>query len=213
MLACRTVPLAFLASACGKPADPSSKSTVFDPTSAAPAATAVEVAGVNPTGPALEASYPALDRADPKSGAAWKGVSVLHGGVRFSHPSNWSIRDAGVDPGREYIVYVSPSAYSFAIYERIDGAGDSWRDIQTRYETDVATAGAKVSGKNIPVATGTNQGRAYTIERAGAAPSRSREYLVRGEHHVVLVQVVSQEPNLSRLSAELLEVLGHLEVL
>ena len=80
----------------------------------------------------------------------------------------------GVDPGREYVVYVSPGAYSFAIYARTDGAGDSWKDIQTRYETDVATAGAKVSGRHVPVATGTNQGRAYTIERATPAPSRSR---------------------------------------
>jgi hypothetical protein len=208
----RSLPLIVLATACGKAAEPSPKGTVFDPT-ATPVTTPVAVATVSASDPALEAPYPTLDRADPKGGPAWKGVTVLHGGVRFSHPSNWSIRDAGVDPGREYIVYVSPSAYSFAIYNRLDGAGDSWRDIQTRYETDVATAGAKMSGKHVAVATGTNQGRGYTIERAVPAPSRSREYLVRGEHSVVLVQVVSQEPNLSRLSAELLEVFGHLEVL
>jgi hypothetical protein len=209
----RALPLVLVATACGHAEDPTSKQTVFDPSAAAPAATPVEVATANPSGPGLETPFPPLDRADPKGGPAWVGVSVLHGGVRFSHPGNWSIRDAGVDPGHEYILYVSPSAYSFAIYARIDGAGDSWRDIQGRYETDVAAAGAKVAGKNVPVATSANQGRAYTIERSAPLPSRSREYLLRGEHHVVLVQVVSQEPNLSRLSAELLEVLGHLEVL
>jgi hypothetical protein len=138
---------------------------------------------------------------------------VLRGGVRFSRPSNWTIRDASIDPGRAYIQYVSPNAYSFALYERSDAPSDLWRDVQSRYESDVAAAGAKDVGRRVPVATVANQGRAYTIERKTPLPSRSREYLLRSEHRIVLVQVVSQDSSLSRMSGELLDVLNHLEVL
>jgi hypothetical protein len=123
------------------------------------------------------------------------------------------IRDASVDPGHAYLEYVSPNAYSFAVYERSDAPTDLWRDVQQRYEGDVAAAGAKVVGRHIPMATGANQGRAYTIERKTPLPSRSREWLLRSEHRVVLVQVVTQDPDLSRIGAELLEVLSRLEVL
>jgi hypothetical protein len=163
--------------------------------------------------PTLETQYAPLDRADTKGGPGWTGVSVLRGGVRFSRPSNWSIRDASVDPGHAFILYVSPSAYSFAIYERKDGPSDRWRDVQTHYEAEVAAAGAKVVGRHIPVATAVNQGRAYTIERTAPLTSRSREYLFRSEHRVVLVQVVSQEATLSRIGPEIVDILGHLEVL
>jgi hypothetical protein len=209
------LPGLLLASACGGAAQPPTK-TVFDPTAAATTAAPVALEPTARPGapaPALETSYPPLDRADPKGGPGWTGVSVLHGEVRFSRPSNWSIRDASVDPGHAYILYVSPSAYSFAIYERTDEAGDRWRDVQGHYEAQVATAGAKVVGQHIPVATGVNQGRAYTIERSTPLPSRSREYLFRSEHRIVLVQVVSQETSLSRIGPELVDVLGHLEVL
>jgi hypothetical protein len=197
---------------CGGAAEPPVRKTVFDPTAAAAAAGAAPVE-VGTAGPTLEVPYPPLDRAEVKGGPAWVGVSVLRGGVRFSRPSNWAIRDASVDPGRAYIVYVSPNAYSFALYERSDAPTDLWRDVQARYENDVASAGAKVVGRRIPVATSTNQGRAYTVERKAPAASRSREYLLRSDHRVILVQVVSQDPDLSRLSAELLDILAHLEVL
>jgi hypothetical protein len=36
--------------------------------------------------------------------------------------------------------------------------------------------------------------------------------LLRGESHVVLVQIVTEEEGLSRISGELLRVLAHLEV-
>jgi hypothetical protein len=184
---------------------------VFDPTAAAANAAPIEVG--TPTGPALEVPYPPLDRAEGNGSPAWLGVSVLHGGVRFARPNNWSVRDASLDAGRGYILYVSPSAYSFAIYERSDAPTDVWRDVQSRYESDVAAAGAKVVGRHVPIATGVNQGRAYTIERKTPLPSRSREYLLRSEHRVVLVQVVSQDRDLTRLGSELLDVLSHLEVL
>ena len=80
----------------------------------------------------------------------------------------------------------------------------------------MAGVGAKVVGKRIPIAVGANQGREYTIERkldpTAPAPSRSREIIVRGEHRVVLVQIVMQGEELPRLSSELLDILGHIEV-
>jgi len=197
--------------ACGGAAEPPVRKTVFDPTAAAANAAPIEVG--TPTGPTLEVPYPPLDRAEAKGGPPWVGVSVLRGGVRLARPNNWSIRDASVDPGRGYILYVSPNAYSFAIYERSDAPTDLWRDVQARYENDVASAGAKVVGRHVPLATALNQGRAFTVERKAPLASRSREYLLRSDHRVVLVQVVSQDPNLTRLAPELLEVLSHLEVL
>ena len=202
---------ALLVTACGGAAEPATRTTVFDPSSAA-----VNVAPVNltssPSTP-LEVPYPMLDGAGGPGRSPSVGVSVLRGGVRFSRPDRWMIRDASVERGHGYILYVSPQAYSFAIYERSDAPTDSWRDIERRYEDDVAGAGAKASGRRVPMATLTNQGRAYSIERKQPLSSRSREILLRGSHHVVLVQVVSQDPDLSRLGPELVEVMSHLEVL
>ena len=199
----------FALGACGGAGEPPVRRTVFDPT----AANVGSVDVTSNTISGLETAYPPLDRAETPGGPPWIGVTVLRGGVHLSRPSHWTIRDAGVDPGHAYIQYVSPNAYSFAIYERSDAPTDLWRDVEQRYEDDVATAGAKVVGKRVPVATATNQGRAYTIERKTPLVSRSREVLVRSDHKVVLVQIVSQDPDLSRLSAEVLEVLSHLEVL
>jgi hypothetical protein len=115
--------------------------------------------------------------------------------------------------------YVSPTgAYTFGIYERSDSPGDLWRDVVLRYENDVATSGAKILGQRIPMATDTNQGRAYTITRKvedgkAAVVSRSREILLRSDHRVVLVQFVAQDDGLDHLSGELLEVIKHIEVL
>jgi hypothetical protein len=184
---------------------------VFDPTAAAASVSPIDVGAGTAQ---LEVSYPPFDRPDTSPGGSSRtGVTVLRGGVRFSRPVHWMIRDASVDPGRAYITYVSPRAYSFAIYERSDAPTDPWRDVLERYEGDIAAAGAKATGQRVPVATGTNQGRAYTVERAAPAFSRSREYLLRSEHRIVLVQIVTQDPDLSRIGPELLEVLGGLEVL
>jgi hypothetical protein len=200
------------ASACGGSAGPPARLTVFDPTAAAANAAPVEV-GSPASMAQLEVPYPPLDRPEGPGSASRLGVLVLRGGVRLSRPNHWMIRDAGVDPGHAYIEYVSPNAYSFSLYERSDAPTDLWRDVQQRYENDVAAAGAKVVGRRVPMTTGTNQGRAYTIERKTPAPSRSREWLLRSDHRIVLVQVVTQDQDLSRIGAELLDVIGHLEVL
>jgi hypothetical protein len=214
------------APACGGGETAADRRTVFDPKGVLPGA---PVSAQTTTGD-VERPYPALDLDPTPGGSRWIGVSVLRGGVRFSRPSRWAIRDASTDPGHAYVEYVSPRAYSFAIYERSDAPHDRWGDVLARYEADVAAVGGKLLGQRIPVATDTNQGRAYTIERepdgapeadaaaptdAAAPPflSRSREILVRGNHRIVLVQVVSQDDGLSRLSEEISAVLRHLEVL
>ena len=198
-----------VSSACGGAAAPPVRQTVFDPTASAATALPVDVGSAG----SLETPYPLLDRPETPVSGSWIGVSTLRGGVRFSRPSHWMIRDANVDPGHAYVEYVSPSAYSFAIYERSDAPTDLWRDIQLRYEKDVESAGAKIVGRHIPMTTGANQGRAYTIERKSPLPSRSREWLLRSDHRVVLVQVVTQDQDLSRIGNEVLEILSHLEVL
>jgi hypothetical protein len=207
------LPWVLAASACGGAAEPPVRRTVFDPTASAVNVAPVEVSANANANTQLESPYPPLDRTEFPGGAAWTGVTVLRGGVRFSRPSQWMIRDASLDPGHAYIQYVSAKAYSFAIYERSDAPTDLWRDVEQRYEDDVAAEGAKVVGRRVAMATGSNQGRAYTVERKEPLSSRSREILLRSDHRVVLVQVVSQDPDLSRLSGELLEVLAHLEVL
>jgi hypothetical protein len=137
--------------------------------------------------------------------------------VRFSRPSRWTIRDASVEPDHSYIRYVSPDAYSFAIYERSDSPGKSWPAILEHYEADLTANGAKALGQHVPVATATNQGIAYTIDRKIESKdpilSRSREFLLRGKHRIVVVQVVTQEETLARISGELLEIFRRLEVL
>jgi hypothetical protein len=180
--------------------------TVFDP--AGQSGNAVAVGWVD-----VERAYPPLDLATSPAKERMTGVSILNDSVRFSRPARWMIREASNDPGHTFVRYVSPRAYSFAVYQLSDDPSDSWQDIQQRYEVDAAAAGAKVLGQHIAVATATNQGRAYTIERkVEAARSRSREILVRGDHLVVLVQVVTQEDSLARIGDELLEVFKHLEV-
>jgi hypothetical protein len=184
--------------------------TVFDPTGG--------IAPVDVTAsPDLEHPYPPLDSPDVPGSSGWIGVSVLRDTVHFARPRQWTIRDASLEPRHSYIRYVSPNAYSFAIYERSDGAGEAWGDIFQRYEGDVAASGAKIIGQHIATATTANQARAYTIERRiDAKPpvvSRSRELLVRGERRVVLLQVVTDEESLARVAGEVLQVLSRLEVL
>jgi hypothetical protein len=202
--------LAWLLVATGCGGGSAGNRTVFDPTGG--------IAPVDVSSNAdLEHPYPPLDSPDVPGSNGWIGVSVLRDSVRFARPRQWTVRDASLEPRHSYIRYVSPNAYSFAIYERQDGSGEAWHDILQRYEGDVAASGAKIIGQHIATATPANQARGYTIERRiDAKPpvvSRSRELLVRGERRVVLLQVVTDEESLSRIAGELLEVFSHLEVL
>jgi hypothetical protein len=197
---------------CGGGAPSSGAGTVFDPSGSAASASPVDVT----TNADLERPYPSLD-ATMADGGHWIGVSVLRDGVRFTRPSRWAIRDASVEPGHSFVRYVSPNAYSFAVYERSDSPGKPWSDILAHYEADVAANGATAIGRRVPMATGANQGRAYTVDRKIESKdkilSRSREILLRSDHRIVLVQIVTSEENLSRISGELLEILQRVEVL
>jgi hypothetical protein len=190
----------------GGPAAPPPR-TVFDP-SGQTTPNAVAVGWVD-----VERPYAGLDVATSRASEPMVGVSVLNDSVRLSRPTRWMIRDASNDAGRQFVRYVSPRGYSFAVYQLSDAPSDAWQDIQQRYEVDVAAAGAKMVGQHIAMSTSTTQGRGYTIERkVEGARSRSREVLLRGDHLVVLVQVVTQEDSLSRISDELLEVFKRIEV-
>ncbi len=165
-----------------------------------------------------EQPYPRLDLSESPSNAAFMGVSIVRGGVHLSRPRGWKIREASNDAGRSFIQYTSPKAYSFGIYERPDSPSDPWRDVLNRYEDDVGSVGAKVVGRRVPVATWIGQGRAYTIERSVDAAKRpftshSREIVLRGEHRIVVVQIVQQAENLAAVDSELLRVITTLEVL
>jgi hypothetical protein len=166
---------------------------------------------------AFERQYPRLDWPLNSADSAFLGVSVLDGAVRFSRPRNWRIRSASRRPHEPFIHYVSPNAYSFAIYQRRDPPDDDWHDILGRYEADAAAVGAKIVGRGVPVATFWGQGRAYTLQReveAAKSPlqSHSRELLLRSKQRIVLVQIVYQEQNLAAVDRELLRALETMEV-
>ena len=166
----------------------------------------------------FEQRYRPLDLAEAQPNPEYVGVTIVRGGVHLSRPKNWSIREASNDPGHAFIQYISPNAYAFSIYERPDAPSELWRDVLGRYEEDVAGAGAKIVGQRVPMATRKGQGRAYTIERkveAAKRPfaSRSREFVLRGEGRIVLVQIVSQGDDLSYLDQELMRVVTTLEIL
>jgi hypothetical protein len=166
----------------------------------------------------FEERYPPLDFAAQEAAPEYVGVTLLRRGIHLSKPKNWLLRDASNQPGQAYIGYVSPNAYSFAIYERPETAQDPWRDMLKRYEDDAQAVGAKLIGKRVPVATGIGQGRAYSVQRSVEAAkkpltSNAREYLVRGETRVVVVQIVYEGDDLSQVNPELLRVIDTLEVL
>lgn len=166
----------------------------------------------------FEQPYPPLDWAAPAPLPEYIGVTVLHQAVHFSRPRNWVLRDGNNQPGQSFIQYISPNAYSFAIYERVDPRSDDWREILQRYEDDTSSVGAKVAGGRVPMATFEGQGRAYSVEReveAAKKPlaSRSREYVVRGRNRVVLVQIVHEGDDLSGIDQELMRAVQTLQVL
>ena len=165
----------------------------------------------------FEKPYPRLDWPENSSDRTFLGVSILQDRVQFSRPSNWRLRNASNRPDEPYIHYVSPNAYSFAIYQRRDPPEDPWKDLIGRYEADVESVGAKILGRLVPVATANGQGRAFTVERdveSAKHPlsSRSREMLIKSGKMVVLVQIVHQEPNLSAVDRDLLRAVASIHL-
>lgn len=194
---------------CGGPAEGATKNrTFYDWTVATGEAGAKE----------FEERYPPLDLAAAPPRPEYVGVAVLRRGIHLSKPKNWLLRDASNQAGQAYIGYVSPNAYSFAIYERPESTATPWLEMMKRYEDDTQSVGAKLVGKRVPLSTGIGQARGYSVERSVEAAkrpltSRSREYLVRGKSRVVLVQIVYEGDDLSQVDPELLRVIDTLEVL
>ena len=167
---------------------------------------------------AFEQRYPRLDLDAAGENPEYLGYTVLLGGVHVSRPKTWMLRDGNNAPGQAFVRYVSPSAYSFALYERPESPSELWLDVMKRFENDARASGAKILGKRIPTSGALGQGRAYTIERSVEAPkrpliSRSREVLLRGEHRIILAQIVYEGDALESVDAELLRVMSTLEIL
>jgi hypothetical protein len=190
---------------CGSAPQPTSNRTFYDWSLGDRAATH------------FEQPRTALDWPRNQSAPDFVGVEVLQGAVRFSRPSSWLLRNASNRPQAAYVHYVSPNAYSFAIYQRPYAPGQSWSELCSSYEAELKADGSKIVGRHIPVATSRGQGRAYSIETtfkssAGPIVSRSREILLRGQRRAVLVQIVHQEQDLAEDDLELLRTIGTLEV-
>jgi hypothetical protein len=204
------LPLALSAASCGGGSAAAAKNrTFYDWTVATAGGDAAQ---------AFEQRYPPLDLSAATPNPEYLGYTVLRGGVHLSRPKTWMLRDGNNAPGQAFVQYVSPKAYSFALYERPESPSELWRDVMKRFEDDTRASGAKIVGKRIPISTGLGQGRAYSVERSVEAPKRplmshSREVLIRGEHRIILAQIVYEGEGLESLDDELLRVISTLEIL
>lgn len=166
----------------------------------------------------FERHYPPLDLAQSAPRPNFLGVEVLGGTARFSRPDQWVIRDASNDPEQRFIEYVSPREVIFSIYERVESPTEPWQVLMERYEKQAADSGAKLLSKAFPLATWNAQARGYVVERGVPAPkqafmSHCREYLVRSEHRVLLVQIVHQGDSVQPVEDEVLRAFTSLQVL
>jgi len=165
----------------------------------------------------FEVPYPPLDREAVGATPQYTGVAVLRTRVRISRPTSWIIRAASNEPGRRYIQYVSPNEYMVSIYERSELPNAPWHDVLGRYEKDLQENKAEIVGSAVPMATWNGQGRAYLVRRKvpgakGPFVGVSREYLVRADQRVVLVQIVHPEVGLAPVVPELSRVIETLDL-
>jgi hypothetical protein len=87
-----------------------------------------------------------------------------------------------------------------------------------RYEDDTEAQGGEFMGKGVPLSTFDSQARAYDVRRgvpAGSEPfvSFSREYVLRSDHRVILVQIVRPREDFGEAEAELLDFVKSIRVL
>jgi hypothetical protein len=138
------------------------------------------------------------------------GVGVLSGDVRLGRPIDWYVRSADLTPMHRLISYQSPRQFLFSIFERVDSPEDTWTDVERRYEDDVAAQGSTILAGRMPIATANTQGRAYIIRtKVPARPdyqSFAHEILIRGDHRLMLVQIVHGE-NIEPIEDEITAVL------
>ncbi len=164
----------------------------------------------------VEQPYPSLDRDAGHGRPSYMGVAIFGGAMRFARPKNWHIRRAGGSVGDRYVEYLSPNAYVCAIYERSESP-DSWIELQKRYEEDAKAVGAELDGAPIPVATWNAQGREYVVRRKVKGQKAGylnfvHEVLLRGPHHVNLLEIAHDGESLGEVRGELLHVMETLQI-
>jgi hypothetical protein len=169
-----------------------------------------------PAAQATEWAYSPLDAPSVPPLSAYDGVSVFDGTVHLSRPRTWIVRSAGGPPKRRYVEYVAPHAYLFTMYELDDAVG-SWSDVLAEYEDEATKSGAEFMSKRVPMATANGQGLAYVLKRTvtgakGPLVNYSHEYIVHGDHRVVLAQIVHHAENVGAPGPELRRVLETMEV-
>jgi hypothetical protein len=144
------------------------------------------------------------------------GVGVLLGDVRLGRPIDWYVAKADYTPHHRFIQYQSPRQFLFSIYERIDSPQETWTDVERRYEADVAAQGSQILAGRMPVATANTQGREYLLRtKVPAKPeylNNAREVLIRGEHRLMLVQVVHTGESVEPIEDEVAAVLKSITV-
>ena len=143
----------------------------------------------------FETPYPPLDLEEREPNPEYRGVEILDRRVRISRPTNWIVRAASNRPGSRYIQYLSPREYIVGVYERQELPDARWSDVIARYEKALEANHAELVQRSVPMATFNGQGRAFLVRRripAAKTPfvNDSREYLIRGDNRVVLVQIV-----------------------
>jgi hypothetical protein len=174
---------------------------------------AVQNVGVAQT---TEWAYSPLDAPSVPPLAAYDGVSVFDGMVHLSRPRTWIVRSAGGPKGRRFVEYDAPHAYLFTLYEMSDSLGD-WNDALNEYETEATKAGGEFLSKRVPMAIANGQGFAYVVRRTvtgakGPLINYCHEYVLRGDHRIVLAQIVHHAEFVGAPGPELRRVIETMEV-
>lgn len=174
---------------------------------------AVQQVGVAQT---TEWAYSPLDAPSVPPLAAYDGVSVFDGTVHLSRPRTWIVRAAGGPPGRRFVEYDAPHAYLFALYELDDSVGD-WNDVLNEYEAAATQAGGELLRKRVPMAIANGQGLSYLVRRTvtgakGPLINYSHEYVLHGDHRVILAQIVHHADVVGAPGPELRRVIETMEV-
>lgn len=175
-----------------------------------------DAAGGQDLGQLLEAPVQELD--GDLEATPFVGVEILGGVARYSRPADWVIRRGSVRPEARFIEYVSPRQVVISVYERLESPRDTWTSILGRYESDTKEQGGTLLGKAVPLATYDSQARAYDVKRgvpAGSEPfiSYSREYVVRSDRRIVLVQIVRPREDFGEAEPQLMKFVQSIRVL
>ncbi|HSC89901.1 MAG TPA: hypothetical protein VLC09_21670, partial [Polyangiaceae bacterium] len=138
--------------------------------------------------------------------------------ARISRPKDWVIRRGSIRPEGRFIEYVSPRQVIFSVYERLESPRDTWSTVLGRYEEDTKAQGGEFLGPAVPHAAFNAPSRAYDVRRGvpvGKEPlvSFSREYVVRSENRILLVQIVRPREEYGEATEELTRVVQSLTAL